>query len=841
MQTRSRSISVPLTLALAAVASVALTIAPAGAQLRLEPDNPLQVDAALRLYDVSVAARGVMQTAPDGQRILPLILEGSISNAALAAIGVQVQTEAGGYRTALVPESSLEALVRQPGVERLSMGFRLKPDLADAVPDTRADEKRTDSPPLLGWNGEDVIVGVVDTGIDITHGDFEDPLGNTRILYIWDQNVGGTPPAGYGYGQEWTAAQIDGGSCTHTDPDGHGTHVTAIAAGDGSQTGNGELPFRYVGMANAADIIFVSTNFSFGGVIDAVEYIFDKAASLGRPAVVNLSLGTEIGPHDGSLSWEQQLSALTGPGKILVVSAGNAQDDNVHASANIAGAADSFLVSVPAYTPRAGSGNDFLAADLWHHQSNGYTVRVRTPTGAVVGPVSKGGFTVANTAQGRVIIDYQFIANPNGQSEIYVEVNDDAGVAPAQGTWRVVLHPTSTPADPKVHNWMVAGLGSSNPGFPFFATKVDTTVNINTPGTADDVITVAAHTTKRTWTAIDFNVYQFSGSVSPPQICPFSARGPRRDGVLKPDISAPGSAIGSALSGSASPPYPVPLTLPDGEHVVLQGTSMSSPMVTGAVAMILQSNPNLTPDGMKALLYASARNDVTTGAVPNARWGYGRLDLDGVLCDLDTENPTVTLTYPTAPDDTLYTGTQYGINWNADDNEGVTRVSLDYRVSGGAWTPIATDIPNDGYFAFTVPGFITDEFEIRVRCWDCMNNEDSDMSGLLSIVAPSVDVQGELPLTFAAHRPIPNPFTQRSTIRFDLPAAPGGKWPVEVALYNVAGRRVRTVVSESLAPGRYSYDWDGRDDGGVRLAAGVYFLQVSAGPHSARDRIVFLR
>ncbi|MGH7339810.1 MAG: S8 family serine peptidase, partial [Candidatus Rokuibacteriota bacterium] len=420
-------------------------------------------------------------------------------------------------------------------------------------------------------------------------------------------------------------------------------------------------------------------------------------------------------------------------------------------------------------------------------------------------------------------------------------VNDDAGIAPTNGTWRIVLHPAGVPQDPKVHNWAVASLGSSSPSFPFFSTKVDTTVNVNTPGTASSAITVAAHTTKRTWTAIDFNSYQFSGAVSAPQICPFSARGPRRDGVMKPDLSAPGSAIGSTLSGSALPPYPVALTLPDGEHVVLQGTSMSSPAVAGAVAMILQNDPGLSPTDVKQLLYANARSDATTGAVPNPRWGYGRLELDGILCDLDTEVPSVTLDNPTAPEDTLYTGTTIGINWSAGDNSGVTRVSLDYRVGGGAWTPIADDLPNTGYHPFQVPGVLTSQFEIRVRCWDCMNNEASAMTGHLHVLAPSVGVEGELPLAFAAHRPIPNPFTAHSTIRFDLPVSPTGKWPVEVSLYNVAGRRVRTLVSEALEPGRYRYEWDGRDEGGVRLAAGVYFLQVTAGPHAARDRIVFLR
>jgi hypothetical protein len=469
-------------------------------------------------------------------------------------------------------------------------------------------------------------------------------------------------------------------------------------------------------------------------------------------------------------------------------------------------------------------------------------VRVRTPTGLAVGPVSKGAILAMNTAQGRVIIDYTFTANPNGQSEIYVEVNDEGGTAPSSGPWRIILHPAGVPADPKVHNWMVASLGSTSPGFPFFTTKVDSTVNVNTPGTADSVITVAGYTSKFSWTSIDGNSYQFVGAVGPTRICPFSARGPRRDGVQKPDLAAPGSAIGSTLSADASPPFPTPLILPDNRHVVLQGTSMASPMVAGAVAMLLQKYPTLTPSGAKQLLYSGARSDAFTGVVPNPRWGYGKLDVASLLCDLDVVAPTVNLIAPVAPDDTLLTNTSYGISWSATDASPIESVTLDYRIGTlGSWTTTASPTENDGYEVFNVPGTATDSLEVRVRAYDCLSNVGTATSGWLAVRSPTVSTDDGVPLAFAAYRPAPNPFTGYSSIRFDLPAAPGGTWPVDVSVYNVAGRRVRTLVSGPLAAGRHAYPWDGRDDGGVRLSPGVYFLRIVAGPNSARDRIVYLR
>src|SRR5262249_61242072 len=128
-------------------------------------------------------------------------------------------------------------------------------------------------------------------------------------------------------------------------------------------------------------------------------------------------------------------------------------------------------------------------------------------------------------------------------------------------------------------------------------------------GTAAPRFPYAPHNPTLAWASIAGQVYTFPGAPDPPQICPFSARGPRRDGVAKPDISAPGSAIVSVLSADSSPPWPPPLIVPDGVHLSLQGTSMSAPHVTGAVAMLLQKYPTLTPKGAKLLLASAARPD----------------------------------------------------------------------------------------------------------------------------------------------------------------------------------------------------------------------------------------
>lgn len=827
---------------------LALLALPNAARAQVSPARQLTTD--LGRIDSSIRATLAQSDDPVRGRIVTAILRGPVSVGALRAMGVDVGTQAGGVTTVRMPLGAAPEVARLPGVEsiRLALPIKLHHDLS--IPDTRANLKRTQSPTLAGFNGNNVIVGMIDSGIEYQHDDFKNPDGTTRIYSIWDQNGSGSAPSPYGYGNECTQAQINAGTCSENDTEGHGTHTSGSAAGDGSATGNGVTQYKYVGMANKATIIMVKTDFTDAGLIDGASYIFDRAQSLGRPAVINMSLGTNLGPHDGTLDLELGLDALVGTGKIIVASAGNEQTSKEHGRLNSTVAIDSLTFLVPAYAGSAAS--DFFLLDGWYEGTDNYTVTLTSPTGLTFGPVAKG--TILNGAtntDGHVYIENLVSAN-NGDVNVYIEVSDLSGSPrPKSGGWRVRVTPVSVTSPGQVHFWSYSNLSPTYPD-AIFSTHFDSDVTIGAPATADSIISVGAHTTKASWTSSapgQPGPFAFVPSEVVNQLCTFSANGPRRDGVMKPDLTAPGSAIASALSTAwvaAGTTWQPILAVDDGKHAVLEGTSMAAPHVTGAIAMMLQQNPSLNPTQARAILTANTRRDApvtAAGAVPNKKFGWGKLDLTNVVPNVDTIAPSMAVVRPNGGE-TFVIGTQDTIRWSASDNILVTGIDLEYSSDNGLnWDPIASGLANSGSYLWTVPDTPSTQAKVRATAHDSQNQTQDVSNALFTIATGTVDTTSP-PLSFAVRRPTPSPFTGTTAIGFDLPEitlAGLTKWPTTVKIFNVAGRLVRTAVEADLVPGPHTAAWDGRDERGFLQPAGVYFIEVATSAQRGMVRAVFLR
>lgn len=583
--------------------------------------------------------------------------------------GATVRTVAGDVITATVSLDQLKEIALLPGVSSVRASRRLELKLNRSVPAVGADTLHAENPVL---RGSGVVVGIVDTGIDYDHRDFrvEKNYGDdiveesSRIDYIWDQvgndgNGGpGPPPASFSYGTEYTEAEIErdiaaghgpfSGQVLQADFGGHGTHVSGIAAGDGSSNPDPDLYPTYVGMAPEASVIAVKTLMTTGDIIDGVDYVMDKASAQGKPAVVNLSLGTHYGPHDGSGLFCRALDNLSGSGKIVVVSAGNEGDSFIHGNDRVAPGSDSNMVFSVTEPPGGGGRPDVVGINTWYPGESEFTVTVTSPGGhSLTAP--RGVQDSLVTPDGTIWVDNGSGGrNPeNGDVQLEVEllgsdyVQEGSDVAAGQWLMKVSA-PLATPGG-RYDSWLYTYTGSIEPPIG------NNELSVAIPAVAESVIAVGAEITKTSWMGADGSEHDYLtvGASDVGNIAPFSSWGPTRDGRLKPEITAPGYGVASTLSGSYAATlggdYGV-LVTEDGKHVMMAGTSMSAPHLAGQVALMLQENPNLTPEEVQGRLTNTADSDPYTsvgydpesgsfdrsvGPGQNYTWGYGKLDSDG--------------------------------------------------------------------------------------------------------------------------------------------------------------------------------------------------------------------
>lgn len=540
--------------------------------------------------------------------------------------GVKIQTEIGPIATAKATRSGLINLAKLAEVEWIEISKYLQPCLDVSRVSTEVEHLYSGNP---SYRGDGVLVAIFDTGIDWRHEDFIDNFGRTRILYLWDvTDDAGPHPAGFDYGSEYTQVQIndeiDGsptGLVRERDTNGHGTHVAGIAAGDGSATGYGYPEKRYIGMAPQADLIVIkggTDGFSTSDQINGMSYIMAKANQLHRPVVINFSLGGHAGAHDGTELHEQAIDAAVGPGKAIVVSASNDGGLPLHAS-GVVTSGGSLTTNFTVI-----DGTEDFWIDLWHEGNDRMNITITTPDGYTTSARASGSADDGiywDTSSGRITL-YATSKNPNNQDyNFFIYVSDEGGTAVKSGMWRFNLTGTQI-ANGRFDAW-------TQPWKVEFTSNIDYTMLIGMPGTARRAITVASYCTKKQWTAADGNVYTYNSNPSLWDISDFSSPGPTRDGRNKPEITAPGHGIASAKSQDSDPD--ATKIVEDGVHVIMQGTSMAAPHVTGGIALLFQKNPTLTPEQIKQFLTNSAWTDGYTGAVWNNSWGWGKLDIQAAI------------------------------------------------------------------------------------------------------------------------------------------------------------------------------------------------------------------
>jgi minor extracellular serine protease Vpr len=554
---------------------------------------------------------------------------------AVLNLGIKTRSQVGDILVARAPIEVLSALAEEPGIRRIEISTKRQAKLDSSIADIGADlvHQGTDLP--QAYQGEEVVVGVIDSGIDFTHPDFSDQNGS-RIQYLLEYTEGG--------GQnEWTKSIIDSnpGSITQRDGDGsggHGSHVTGIAAG------GGQMNSAMKGVAPASDIIFVKgvrEQDSDGGFVDTdviagCQYIFNKADQMGKPAVINLSIGGHFGPHDGTSLYEQSLSGLVGPGKLIVAAAGNEGDDFIHAGGN----ATTNVLNETVFI--ADSADQRAGISMWYETGVISAVAVfaydaqfnflgQAQSIGVGYSLDSYPVVVNNDTLGFVTIDAQTTQDPNngdGNAIFVIDNNNNPAIDISDVIWAVG---SQTVTDGRVDLWTLTGgrFYDQVVGFPN-ETEMPGNNDYSTgpPATAQKVISVGSYVTKNSWINIDDGSYTLSPPPTVATLSAFSSKGPTRDGRISPDITAPGQFIFSALSSHLTEGigYSRLAVLQGGGYQGQNGTSQASPHIAGTIALMLQVKNDLTYDETIQFFSETARTNQYTGNTPNNNVGPGYLD-----------------------------------------------------------------------------------------------------------------------------------------------------------------------------------------------------------------------
>ena len=551
----------------------------------------------------------------------------------LSDLGIMVGKPIGSVVSIKVPLNQLEAITSLPGLESMQIASKVENLLDKAIIDIRADSTHAGIGLPEGYTGKDVYIGVTDWGFDYTSPMFYDTtLSESRIIAAWDQfKTSGPSPNGFNYGTEYTSPQTllaaESDTSNIYNYSSHGTHVAGIAAGSGAG-------LAYRGVAFESKLLFVTFTFNVASVLDAWEWMYQKALADGKRLVINMSWGIyHFGTLDGTSLLSQAITAYTDLGVIFVNSGGNNGNVNFHLKKTFS--------------------NDVLKSkiDFYDYNANANMWGQSIHSWGEVGNNFSNGIIVTNSA-GLVLVESPYYATNNtpsyidtfivaGLDTVWYNISAEA-VHPLNNKPQMRLRVKNTNTSLKillksiadtgiVHYWNLTELtnGVGNWGMPFSTSGSGTSAGnnlngISEPACSDDVITVAAYATQYS---------AANGSLVGGGIASFSSIGPRYDGTMKPDISAPGVAIMSSISSFTNAAYTslgsVDFNGRTYHFAKFSGTSMSAPMVAGVAALILDANPYLSARQVKEIIMETARQDNITGIIPaegSTRWGAGRVN-----------------------------------------------------------------------------------------------------------------------------------------------------------------------------------------------------------------------
>ena len=506
------------------------------------------------------------------------------------AIGAKVEDLGYGFGILIIKVNDLNRIIELEGLQYI--------ELPKILYTSAYDSNRASCIPSV-WNnynltGEGILVGFLDTGIDYTHNAFKDDEGNTRIEYIYDLENGVV----YDKNKinEALKSEDPFSIVPEIDLSGHGTHVAGIACAGGN------INFDNYGVAYKSSIAMVKITGENSlraalstQLMRGLKFLMDKSNEINKPLVVNISLSTNDGSHNGSSLLEKYIQTFTQLQKaVIVVAAGNEGNSAHHVGGKMKKEEDLDL--------NIGDGEKGIILDFYKPVLVNVSVEVISPTGISTGPIE-----LSESYKERFVGREKIVVYSSGPKPFDIQGQTTISILPlgdtiTSGGWRIIVR--------KLNNyegyfdiWLPIAEGL-NERTRFLQPDVYNTLGI--PATVEGVISVGS--------------YNFLNN----NLSAFSGRGVvRPEWLIKPDLVAPGENILS--------------TVEEQGFDTKSGTSMAAPQVAGICALLFEwgiirnNDPFLYGERMKYYLIKGAKRTIFGEAYPNPDLGYGFVCLDRTM------------------------------------------------------------------------------------------------------------------------------------------------------------------------------------------------------------------
>lgn len=556
----------------------------------------------------------------------------------LTQAGQHATTISNTVVTARVTPEWLTTLSNDTRIVRLTASKRLRPFLQKARQVTGVDRVHAGDNLDTPFTGKGIIIGVIDQSFEFKHMGFLDENGKSRIKMLWDRSKDIEKDI---QSKAAPVYNVDALSKTHETYDpgsGHGTHVTNIAAG----SKHADNPFY--GVAPKADIVVIPSSFENTEIIEDIRAVKAYASREHKPWVVNLSLGSVIGPHDGSTDYDQAIDRMAqDKGGIVVGAMGNEGDQYFHAFSSFQpGETKQVFIHYEKDQDGNATEDDLTHIDFWGISEVNAEQFTVTPILAVKSSnteqlkVKKFGadFWKKYLDEGEV---WSEISPKNNRENHFVGVKmnkllKDLGSRYTKIILGVEITAKSTnTADATLHGWIY----SEEPNYArFVLAKTDSKFesikpdNLYIVGEGGASIPSAIAVGSFTTTVTDQHEKEGAHST-------FSSNGPwLNPNYPKPAVLAPGASIMSALNKYApgfdknNAAYSNRFNNKVYHYGYMEGTSMATPFVAGSIALWLEANPQLSyTDVLDILKETSTKHADMEGEAWTPTYGYGLINV----------------------------------------------------------------------------------------------------------------------------------------------------------------------------------------------------------------------